>query len=186
MKKIASVVVPMLLVFLISSSITYAYGLYGGSWSNPGSLKYWKDQSVTSYGYSSSTDNGLTNWNGVSSKVSISSTSTESSAEIKIYAGDINKDGVYADALNYSRNWLGQVTACWDCNYAASRIRINDPVSKKYNNQRISAVMAHEVGHSLGINHSAVTNALMYESIGSSNEARIWDDNAAIKAIYGN
>lgn len=186
MKKIVSLVVPMLLVFLIFSSITYAYGVFGGSWSSPGSLKYWKDQSVTSYGYNSSTDKGLINWNGVSSKVSISLTSSESSAQIKVYAGDINKEGVYADALNYKRNLLGQVSACWDCTYAASRIRINNPVAKNYDNARISAVMAHETGHSLGINHSSVTTALMYKTIGSSNEVRIWDDNAAIKNIYGN
>ncbi|QQP12337.1 matrixin family metalloprotease [Lysinibacillus agricola] len=46
--------------------------------------------------------------------------------------------------------------------------------------------MAHETGHALGINYSAVTNALIYKTIGNSNQVRIWDDNAAIKAIYGN
>ncbi|EIM05809.1 hypothetical protein A1A1_14264 [Planococcus antarcticus DSM 14505] len=189
MKKIITVSLSLLISFFILSEVAFAYGVYGGKWSNANSLQYWKSSSVSSAGYSSHTDYGLTNWNPVSSKVYISSTTSASNAEIKVYAGDINKEGVYADALNYNINWLGQVTACWDCSYSASRIRINTPVAKNYSKDRINAVMAHEAGHSLGINHSSVNTAndkaLMLPNILSGNQVRIWDDNAALKSIYG-
>lgn len=63
-----------------------------------------RDSSVVTHSDSSHTDNGLTNWNPVSSKVYVSSTATASSADIKNFSGDINKQGVYADALNYKVN----------------------------------------------------------------------------------
>ncbi|MGL3067042.1 MULTISPECIES: matrixin family metalloprotease [Planococcus] len=189
MKKIITVTLSLLVGILILSEVVFAYGVAGGKWSNANSIQYWKSSSVSSAGYSSHTDYGLTNWNSVSSKVNITSTSTASSAEIKIYAGDINKEGVYGDALNYSINWLGQVTACWDCSYDASRIRINTPVAKNATRTIFNGLMAHETGHSLGIKHSSVytanDKALMYETIGASNAVRIWDDNAALKSIYG-
>lgn len=187
MKKVVRLLVPMLATFLIfsSSTTTHAFSLFGGSWSNPGSLKYWLDSSVTSYGYNNSADRGLTNWNPVSSRVNISRTYTASNAQIKVYAGDINKTGVYADALNYRKNLLGQSVACWDCNYASARIRINDPVARNYDSNRIRAVMIHETGHVLGINHSSASTAIMYFLIRDSNEYRTHDDNMALQMIYG-
>jgi len=49
----------------------------------------------------------------------------------------------------------------------------------------LATVAAHEVGHSLGLKHSADTNALMYPYYSSRRPYLSYDDIAGIRAIYG-
>jgi hypothetical protein len=47
------------------------------------------------------------------------------------------------------------------------------------------SIMLHELGHALGIGHSAVTSAVMYPSYSGARRTLDADDIAAIQAIYG-
>ncbi|WP_332647706.1 hypothetical protein [Lysinibacillus sp. 54212] len=52
----------------------------------------------------------MANWNGVSSKVSLSKTSSSSTANAKVYVGSNNlPQGWYGRIDMYSYNWLGQI-----------------------------------------------------------------------------
>lgn len=50
----------------------------------------------------------------------------------------------------------------------------------------IITIAAHEIGHSLGLQHSSVTDALMYPYYNGSHRYLLQDDIAGIRSIYGN
>lgn len=161
--------------------IASAYQLFGGKWDYPSQLYYYKDSSVNSHGYGTHTDYGAKSWSNYSSKVNLNARSS-GYVDIKVYAGDINKPGVYADALNYVNGFTG-IKPSWTGTYVASVVRINDPVMSKYGQTVVNGVMAHEFGHVLGIDHSGDPWALMHAE--NSNWFHNDDDIAAVRAIYG-
>lgn len=175
-----SVLLSLLLCILFSTQVL-AYVPLGGKWI-ASNLKYSKDASVNSFGYGGRVDYGATSWNNVSSKVKLTPV-TSGYVHIKVFAGDTGKSGV-ADALNYKTDFLEDYVACWDCTYQLSRIRINQPVYKNVSEKWQYKAPTHEFGHSLGLDHSGATTAVMRQ--GDLNYSVPQNDvKNGLKAIYG-
>ena len=47
------------------------------------------------------------------------------------------------------------------------------------------SLFTHEVGHALGLDHSAYQDAVMYPTIPFTIDGLHWDDAAGIQALYG-
>lgn len=174
------------LFVIISATQAYAYVRNGpnGKWSavSATNLTYWKDASVGSYGYGGRVDYGATQWNNVSTKVKLTPV-TSGYVDIKIYAGDTGDTSV-ADALNYKTDFFGNYVACWDCTYEMSRIRINQPVYKNISEKWQYKAPGHEFGHSLGLDHSNTSPAIMLQGDLDYSVTQT-DDKNGLKAIYG-
>lgn len=184
-KKLKLSILLSLLLCIVLSTQALAYVPLGGKWSasNASNLRYWKDASVNSYGYGGRVDYGATSWNNVSSKVKLTPV-TSGYVHVKVFAGDIGSTDV-ADALNYKTDFLGNYVACWGCTYQLSRIRINQPVYKKKSEKWQYQALTHEFGHSLGLDHSGATTAVMRQGDLNYSVPQN-DDKKGIKAIYGN
>ena len=178
-----SILLYICLLLLLLQSEGYAYTLEGGSWCptcTTVNLKVYQDSSVSSYGYGLHTNYGYSQWNGVEPRFSYSSTTSGSSANVKVFAGDTH-DTSWADTMNYSVT--SGTTSCWTCTYQYSRIRINDPQAKLETEFQIKKVMTHEFGHALGLDHSSASTAIMRQGYLSYNTLQT-DDTAGLKALY--
>lgn len=111
--------------------------------------------------------------------IEIEKQSSLSGADIKFYGSSADLGDLYADTLNY----VGSRPS-WTGSYTNSVIRWNGPVASDLTSDRAKETAAHEVGHSLGLDHSDTTKAIMRASGWIYGTYPIQDDWDGIKAIY--
>ena len=112
-------------------------------------------------------------------------------ADIRIGFGDLNTP---------STGVIGQTNYRWDGNGNMAPdavVRLEDPNQLALNSAgtgnfsyagttaTLEQVALHEIGHALGLAHSTDPNAIMYPSVGASNETLDNSDIAGIQALYG-
>lgn len=125
---------------------------------------------------------------GYDSQVDADSTLKE---DITVRGVDLGATGSYADALNYKKTWYGGYSACWDCTWAVSRIRINNNAEgpfEKTTATRQQETVTHEIGHSLALKHNQDTSedstAIMREFGFNDKKVPLAHDIAMIKHKY--
>src|SRR5262249_56402803 len=68
----------------------------------------------------------------------------------------------------------------------AGDIVMNSSIAWRVNNDfDLETVAIHEIGHALGLNHSAISSAVMYAYYTNLKQGLTGDDIAGIQAIYG-
>lgn len=179
-KGIFRISIIFLLFSLLFTSSSLAYVKFGGKWLGSDN-SYYLDASVASYGYTSITQYGASQWYDYGHIVMNQTTNAEY-AKIKVYAGDFHISK-WADTLNYKYNFFGNLEACWDCNYGYSRVRINDPILGGEESFDAKKVLTHEFGHVIGLDHSNVTPSIMLQGYLLYNTLRP-DDIAGRDNIY--
>lgn len=179
MKK-AKIIFPLvlLLTLVLVPLRTDAYVILGGKWSNANALTYWYSATVTDVGYADATIHGSTAWNS-STKIETSRITSDRGASIKWYGSFSDLGDFYAATLNYVGN-----TPSWTGTYTNSTIRWNQPVTSTLDANRIKETATHELGHSLGLDHSNTTNAIMRATGWIYGTYPIQDDWNGINAIY--
>lgn len=124
-------------------------------------LTYWVDSSVTSYGYKSAVDNGITNWDTMTSAFSINE-SISDVADIKVFVGyNELPSGTFGSATYWKTNSLGShsqvgatsVTNGSDFNYGRIILDHYWQTQSSFGWEERSKTAGHEVGHVLGMNH---------------------------------
>ncbi|WP_422657858.1 matrixin family metalloprotease [Paenibacillus sp. EC2-1] len=174
-----SLIVAFLLCVLFPVN-SYAYTIYKGKWFDGNNLEAWLDSSVSQAGFDSHSKHGSLAWNN-SSHIQVSMVSKSSDADIKWFASFTDLGEMYAGCLNYSGG-----TPDWTGLYSDSRIRWNQPRAKNLDANRLKETATHEVGHSLGLDHSKVTDAIMKPKGWIYGTYPIKDDWDGINYIYTN
>jgi hypothetical protein len=177
---------------LLFSSIVFADNaephVHAGGFSSASSLKYWTDSSVSSYGYSTHTQHSGAAWNGISSKVSISSQASERGAHIVVYAGSLSNETWWASADYYKSGWFGTWTQVGITDPRdRTRIRINDYKMDQSNftSDNAKHSITHEFGHALSLGHTTGSSEAMTQGqLTNINPSSI--DKGHLKNKWGN
>ena len=172
-----------------STNITWSFATsnYGNDASDPFS-------SAISASYQSAIQWALQQWSSVAplTFTQVADTSDPNGfADIRIGFGDLS---------TASTGIIGQTNLLWDGagHFVPDEVvRLEDPSqfsatpngSGNYTYNGTSAtleqVALHEIGHALGLAHASDPNAVMYASVGSSNQTLDGTDIAGIQALYG-
>ncbi|WP_025706131.1 matrixin family metalloprotease [Paenibacillus graminis] len=172
--------------------------LYGYKRKNGGIFSAWYDSSVASYGYIGTYDTARSNWGGISSNVSISKASSPNGNSIdEYYAGTTSDPLLLGLNVAYNVFWPGNIPVNkyeknWD--YSVNSLYHNNVTVP--NDAAASALKArftatHEIGHSLGLDHTTGTNAQNsvmkggWQGNETSASPTTYDRNQ-LKSIYGN
>jgi predicted Zn-dependent protease len=106
----------------------------------------------------------------------------------------------FADLNTTSTGVIGQTNLRWDGNgnmVPDEIVRLEDPSQLALNSAggsnfsyagtmaTLEQVALHEIGHALGLAHSTDPNAVMYPTVGASNQTLDASDIAGIQALYG-
>ncbi|MFE0560676.1 hypothetical protein ABES58_23070 [Paenibacillus lautus] len=119
------------------------------------------DYSVAQYGYTSQFDWARSQWSGISSKVSIGKSSKQDKTTDMYFVDNISTSGVYGQVINYKNggsntvdpnvgNWDYSVVILYDNNLASDGLK---------NDTNIKNSALHEVGHSLALAHTNISNS---------------------------
>lgn len=165
---------------LLASTYSLAYVPKGGQWLST-QVNYYLDSSVSSYGFTTTSEYGAAQWYDYQN-IYYSKTTNAEFAKVKVFAGDLNDDK-WADAVNYEYNFFGQLVSCSDCDYDYGRIRINYPTLTPKGAFHAKKVLTHEFGHILGLEHSNVDPAIMLQGTLEYNTLQP-DDIAGRNSIY--
>jgi len=146
-------------------------------------ILYWRDSSI--YEYRHSLDYGIDRWNGHTSKVSVSRTSTKSYSRCDCYWGNYLPAGYIALTEFYLNN---QVTTNYDVDWYWCKLYFDSDLDNydELDYFHRKGVACHEYGHFLGLAHTASSYNIMYPYGDACNvEYPSTDDVNGIKAIYG-
>lgn len=156
MKRFINCFLVILLFFLMSnSSDVKAYDLMSGKYPVhlATNLEYYIDSAATTY--ETDTVLGILNWNNFPSYVKISTkVLREDNAELRFYYTGIDKGRTVADNTNYTSSTNV---------YKYSRIQYHLGF-KSLGTSDKRETAAHEVGHSLGLNHEDTKPSIMLTS----------------------
>lgn len=129
-----------------------------------GTYSAWYDSSVSSYGYTGSVDAARQHWGGISSKVSISKTTTsDGNSTDEVYVGTSSTADLLGRAIPFIISWPANIICNpnvfnWD--YSVISFYHNNFVLAGINNANIRQHVAiHEFGHALGLAHTTGTNS---------------------------
>lgn len=153
------------------------------------------DVSVSQYGYTSIYDDGRTNWNGVSSKVTVSKSSSNCSSCDEYYAGTTANNGLLGYTQPYNsfhvalvitanNTWKYCVLSLYDNQIKASNAGSSGPGLTRA--EIVSSVTTHEIGHSLSLAHSpSGTTSVMTANDITDFAPNTYDKNE-LKSKWGN
>ncbi|MCY9666953.1 hypothetical protein M5X11_18780 [Paenibacillus alginolyticus] len=162
---------------------------FGNSASN---LKYWKDSSVSTYGYTSKSDTGALAWNGISSNLAMTEVSSiPTYFSIVTYVGtSLAGLDVYGVADYWTYGLFGWTQVNPDDLRDRARVRMDDTNLKSLNDStKVQYAFTHEFGHAVGLKHdndSGVASVTRDSSIVWSNNMPQQIDKDHIKQKYGN
>ncbi|MFN0197615.1 MAG: matrixin family metalloprotease [Planctomycetaceae bacterium] len=108
--------------------------------------------------------------------------------DIRIAAWEISTSNVLAHAFRPGTEGLVGAggTVLGDMHIDVNRTWVDDPTDTNSDADiDIYTVVLHEIGHSLGLSHSALATAVMHASYGGAKRTLTADDIAGIQAIYG-
>lgn len=127
-----------------------------------GKFSAYYDSSIASYGYTSHFDFARNSWAGISPNVAISKSSSRGSGIDEYYVGTSGTPHNYGLSLPYrgvfgkgirvsptTSNWTYSVISVYDNNLQADGLK---------NSTNIRHTTTHELGHSLGLAHTADTS----------------------------
>lgn len=178
MKKILSLVLIIPLLFISLSTEASAYSYLGGKHKTK-TLKVKQASSflTTNQLIGGAFSSAMGDWNVAGTPIRISYNSTSlPNAEI------IANGGYYGNT-----GWSGMCRNTRTYNYITkSNIQANYTylLSKSYNFTKNKGVMAHEIGHALGLGHVSGSNKLMYNNDGRTVYKPTSDEINGIKALY--
>lgn len=171
-----------------ASAATY-YHDYGFSKGQKITLDYWKDSSLSSYGYSSYMDTAMSQWNNITGNLNINKVSSASTYwSIVSYVGDtIPGFDVYGVVDHFRYGILGFSQVNPDDQRDRSRIRMDHSNLKTlYNNDERQYAFTHEFGHAAGLKHNNSTSAsVMNETVNANRNTPQTVDKDWIKTKYG-
>jgi|GEM_PF-1377781 len=155
---------------------------------------YWKDSSVSSYGWGSLSDIGAAAWNGISSKIGSSAVTSEPVYySAVVYAGSsISGMSVYAYTDYYTYGLFGWSQVSQDSTRDRSRIRIDNTnmvelgvTTDGYKKQK--DVMIHEFGHVFSLKHNDIdADSVMKATALTTYGAPTASDKQHLKEKWGN
>ncbi|MFD0698545.1 hypothetical protein ACFQZT_31205 [Paenibacillus sp. GCM10027628] len=191
-KVIGSLILCSALVPISASATTWTGGRTSGIFTA------YYDSSVSQYGYTSIFDEGKNNWGGISSKVAITYTSSNTSTSDEYYAGYSSIVGrlgytqpYKTDSLGLhqmastSETWTYCVVSLYDNNIKASKNGSN-PDGSLTRAQIVSSVTTHEIGHSLSLAHSPTGTASVMTANDITNFPPNTYDKTDLKSKWGN
>lgn len=163
------------LLFIVSllslSMVTIVYADYGINHIAKGnhrgdsnSFTYYKDSSVSSYGYTGAVDNAASEWSKASGNIQFSTTSDDDCTScVVVYVGEhVLGSGTYGAADYWDEGWLGigWVNVSVDdknngTNFDRVRIRLDhgEMEDAGYTSSQSKHNAGHEFGHALSLNH---------------------------------
>lgn len=185
------------LVFLVtvflSAFATTAFGdsahYYPKGYTSASNLVYYKDSSVGSYGYGGYVDTGATSWNNISSKVNLSSTTSEpDNFIIATYVEQtISGMSVYGIADYWYKGIFGWRQVDPEDTRHRTRIRFDyTHLSTLQYGQKVD-IFIHEFGHALSLKHnddSGVNSVMRFVELTSAGVQTVDKDH--IKQKWGN
>ncbi|AIQ31227.1 hypothetical protein P40081_25975 [Paenibacillus sp. FSL P4-0081] len=162
-----------------------------------GNVKVWYDYSIASYGFTSHYDHAISTWNGRNANVSISKTLNNSGQVDRYYVGTTTEPNLFGRTIFY--NDLGiAVDPDW---FSWSRSVVSAYYNQLHDYEggvnftaaRIKHTTAHEVGHSLGLDHTTasaqVSTSLMtagnHPSVNRDNNTPTSYDISELRSLYG-
>lgn len=150
------IIVSIMLTVSLLSSVCFAYYKTGGR--SSGFFKCYYDSSVSSYGYTPHFDAGYNDWNGRSSKVSISKTTSLSNYPDKYYIGNTSVENRLGLSTHWKKDIFGSIVPAGSSDtwlYSTATMyhnTITEP-GEVLTYSQILKVASHEVGHTLSMDH---------------------------------
>lgn len=142
------------------SSAPFTNGIFASA----AALKVWQDTSMNTYGYSNFVTSALPEWDNITNAdVSLTTTTIQSNADIRLYAGDYSYMGYFAitKAFNTSGTDITGNGSTW---YKSSSF-FNYPVMNAwaFTSTNKQKTVTHEIGHNIGLNDQDTwdTNSIM-------------------------
>lgn len=149
---VAALMVPL-------AHVSYANSC-GGNRSSGAIFSIYYDSSVASYGYTAHLDEGYKAWNGISSNVKLSKTTSTSGYPDKYYIGNtsdpVAAGQTYAWKKDFWGTWVKLTDKEWNnTNFEFCTVSLYDNNFKKsnYSYANIRKAACHEVGHTLSQLH---------------------------------
>ena len=194
MKLIAKI---SLLAVLIISTAVNAYELLQGSWAS-NNIEFYigfngSEDNISAADYQSALNNAITSWNNNSNfQYSINSAYKDPCTDnLEKYNSVRFKDDICGTA--FGANVLAVASTSYSSGYTDdSDIIFNSSITWGIHDNNSNSpidfkrVALHEVGHTLGLDHSGTTASIMYPLYQNNVTTLQTDDINGIRAIYGN
>lgn len=169
-------------------NLKYGVGDYGAS-----NQYYYITANAVNYGYTTSIKDAMSDWIyttsrlGITTPISYARTTTQSSSRMDIYYGNYYDDslGIYgATSMYHGSTCVGSPeTGAPTVDWVWGKIKLNNPNFSAMSSVERKGVIAHEMGHVMGLAHVSDSAALMYTYEGGPNDARK-DDLNGINYLY--
>ncbi|MCE5172731.1 hypothetical protein LQV63_26020 [Paenibacillus profundus] len=182
---IASVAALPIAAMVLSSVVSAAYFSGGRA---AGSFSAYYHSSVSSNGYDNHYETARTNWNGISSKVKVSKTTTTSGDPDRYYVGTTGTSTLLGQIVPYKLSGGTYVEASPNDKWAYSTATIYDNTMKSYKmtHSQIVSNATHEIGHTVSLAHSPSSSGPSVMKQGIQDIGPQTYDKNELKAKWGN